>query len=58
MEGDLCLSVAPHDQVALDGLHQGQGVDLHRTTFPLLQAVARRMSLELALEKKTTKQIK
>ena len=36
----LGVPIAPHDQVAFDGLHQGQGVDLDGAALPLLQAGA------------------
>lgn len=38
------------DQIPLDGLHQSQGVDLHRTAFPLLDVGAVRVSLQLTLQ--------
>ena len=43
-------AVAPDDQIFLDGLHQGQRVDFHRTALPLFDAIARRMPLQIALE--------
>lgn len=43
-------SLTSDDKVSLNGLHQGQGVYLHRATFPLFNISAIWVSLQLTLE--------
>lgn len=43
-------SIAAHDQIPLDGLDHGQGIDLDGAALPLTQVAALRMTLQVALE--------
>ena len=47
-QNELCRT--SDDEVSLDGLYQGQGVDLDRPPLPLLDVGTVRVSLQLALE--------
>lgn len=43
-------SFTSDNEISLNGLHQGQGVYLHRTAFPLFNISAVWVSLQLTLE--------